>query len=113
MNMSTVIGMSELLLHSIFHLRGTSDRNLHAYSVKYSAKNRECELFQFGGLAPQPAKCGDLYDWLFFIDPPPQVPMDVTHLCSTECLAAHNQKYVSGYGKVSLLLYQHSLPLPV
>ena len=112
MHMTTVIGMSELPLPWTLRLQDTSDRNLSAYSVKYSTKSKVCELFQYGGLAPQPSKNGDNSDWLFFIDPPPQVvPMDVTHLCSTECPAAHNQKYVSEYGKVCLLLHRR-IPFP-
>ncbi|KAE8149880.1 hypothetical protein BDV25DRAFT_140398 [Aspergillus avenaceus] len=78
-----------------------SDQNPTCDSVMYNTKNGDCALYTLGSFSSKKCDANDDHDWLFFTDPPPQeVPMDVTHLCSTTCPGAHNQKYVSEYGKV-------------
>lgn len=65
-------------------------------------RNGDCDLYTLGGFSATPCGSGNDHDWLYFIDPPAEpAPNDVTHLCSTECPGAHNQKYVSEFGKVT------------
>ncbi|KAJ0415610.1 hypothetical protein BJY00DRAFT_293178 [Aspergillus carlsbadensis] len=67
-------------------------------SVEYNNNNQDCVLYELGELSHEDAPSGS-HDWLFFVDPPAiPAPANITHMCSTDCPAAHGQKYVSDFG---------------
>ncbi|KAH8434320.1 uncharacterized protein LDX57_011967 [Aspergillus melleus] len=69
-------------------------------SIEYDATKKTCTFFTLGGFSTVDAG-GDSTDWLSFVNPPGiPMPANITHMCSTDCPAAHGQKYVSEYGEL-------------
>ncbi|THC87934.1 hypothetical protein EYZ11_012617 [Aspergillus tanneri] len=58
-------------------------------SVEYDNSKKTCTFFTLGDFSTEDAG-GDLKDWLYFINPPARpAPDNITHMCSTDCPAAH------------------------
>ncbi|PKX88631.1 PAN domain-containing protein [Aspergillus novofumigatus IBT 16806] len=69
-------------------------------SVEYDNDSKTCVFFDGPNFSTEEAG-GPTHDWLYFIDPPAQPAVhNITHMCSTDCPAAHGQKYVSEYGEL-------------
>jgi hypothetical protein len=69
-------------------------------SVEYDNNSKLCVFFNGPYFSTVDAG-SEAFDWLHFIDPPAQpAAHNITHMCSTDCPAAHGQKYVSEFGEV-------------